>query len=279
MTTSNYIEVVVPCEESQKEIILAILDQEGFDSVMETETGLMAYIVEEDFDPAFIIILAEGQNLQKSNISWGKLENKNWNEEWEKNFDPTVVNDECLIRAPFHAPGDGKYPFELIILPKMSFGTGHHATTSLMIKHQINDLDFKNKKVLDAGCGTAILAIMAEKLGAREIVAYDIDDWCIENAPENVILNDAQKIMVRQGTIKSLALEKDFDVILANINKNVLLDEIHSYYEHLNNKGHLLMSGFYTEDIEDINMMAESLGFEKIATDSQDRWACLLYKK
>lgn len=279
MSRNSYIEVVIPCAEEQKELILAALDGAGYDSIMETEGGLNAYVLSEFFDEVHIGQLIEKFQLKEESVTWNEQEERNWNIEWENNFNPIVVDELCLIRAPFHNSGEGLYSYELIIQPKMSFGTGHHATTFLMIRNQISKIGHKNKKVMDAGCGTAILAVMAEKLGAEKVIAYDIDDWSIENAPENIELNSCHNIEILKGTIKELSLDRDFDIILANINKNVLLEEIPAYKGHLNSAGHLLLSGFYTEDIQDIDKVAAANGFNKINEDSRDRWACLLYKK
>lgn len=279
MSPNNYLEVVIPCDQSQRDLIIAVLDDAGYDSVMETDEGLNAYILSSRFDEKWISQLTGQFNLDKKNISWKELEEKNWNTEWENNFDPIVVDDLCIVRAPFHEPAGEKFKYELIIQPKMSFGTGHHATTYLMIKSQIRHMDHNAMKVLDAGCGTAILAVMAEKLGAQKIIAYDIDEWSVENAPENVELNDCRNVETLQGTIAQLSLDKNFDIILANINKNVLLEEISAYVGHLNENGKLLLSGFFKEDIADLDEKALNMGLTKIREDYKDGWACILYKK
>src|SRR5690606_20374736 len=183
-------------------------------------------------------------------FSFDKIEKQNWNEEWEKNYEPIIVDDKCLIRASFHNL-DKKYPYEIIITPKMSFGTGHHQTTYLMIKSQL-DIDHEGKRVLDAGCGTAILSIMASKRGAKEVEAFDIDEWSITNGNENCEVNSCTNIRLQQGTITEVEIHGEFDVVLANINKNVLLDEIKIYQQYLNKDGLLLLSGFFTTDIDDL---------------------------
>lgn len=279
MSLNQYIELLLPCSEEQKEILIAELDMEGYESIMETDEGLNSYISKEAFRENFITDISERYSLDQERISWVLVEEKNWNIEWEKNFEPVAVDDLCYIRAPFHPSGQAGFKHELVVLPRMSFGTGHHATTYLMIKNQVLHIDHKDKKVLDAGCGTAILAVMAEKLGAASIVAYDNNEWSVENAPENVTLNNCQRISILNGTIDSLSLDKNFDVILANINRNVLLEEIPAYVEHLSENGLLLLSGFFKEDEEEIAAIAERSGLKHQNKDNKDRWSSILYKK
>ena len=202
---------------------------------------------------------------------------RNWNEEWEKNYDPIVVEDKIYVRATFHKE-DNSFPYEIIINPRMSFGTGHHATTWLMLKNQMR-VDHKGKTVLDAGTGTAILAIMAEKLGAREVIAYDNNSWSIENAPENVSLNHCRNIEIMEGTIGSLRLGRRFDLILANINKNVLLSETGQYADHLVDGGKLILSGFYEQDDQSIIDCAASSGLELIHSGHRNDWSSLVFVK
>ncbi|MGK7391932.1 MAG: 50S ribosomal protein L11 methyltransferase [Candidatus Cyclobacteriaceae bacterium M2_1C_046] len=279
MSLNQYVELILPCTEEQKEILIAELDMEGYESVMETDEGLHGYIQKDLFDKSFVEDISSRYNIEKEKITWELVEEKNWNIEWEKNFEPVAVDDLCYIRAPFHPAKSDQYKYELIILPRMSFGTGHHATTYLMVKNQIINIDHKNKKVLDAGCGTAILAVMAEKLGASKVVAYDNNEWSVENAPENASLNNCKNIHILLGTIDSLEIDNDFDVILANINKNVLLEEIATYVDHLVTNGYLLVSGFFKEDEADIQEIAEEAGLTKETSAYKDRWASILFKK
>lgn len=279
MSLNQYIELVLSCTEEQKELLIAELDQAGYESIMETDEGLHGYILKDLFEPAFISNISTRYQLEKEHINYELVEEKNWNIEWEKNFEPVAIDDLCYIRAPFHPAQTDNFKHELIILPKMSFGTGHHATTYLMVKNQIEHIDHKNKKVLDAGCGTAILAVMAEKLGASEVVAYDNNEWSVENAPENVTLNNCNNVSILLGTIDSLAIDKDFDVILANINKNVLLEEIPVYAEHLKSEGFLLVSGFYKEDETDIQNIANKAGLNQVFSSYKDNWTSILFKK
>ena len=203
-----------------------------------------------------------------------RIEKQNWNEEWEKNYQPIIVDDRCMIRAHFHHP-DKKYPYEIIITPKMSFGTGHHQTTYLMVKNQM-EIDHKNKRVMDAGCGTAILSIMASKLGAREVEAFDIDDWSVVNGQENMEVNHCTNINLRQGKITAFDFGAPFDIILANINKNVLLEEMNLYVKQMKPGSLLLLSGFYEKDIPDLLAEAEKYSLKEIRRDNRETWAALL---
>jgi ribosomal protein L11 methyltransferase len=204
------------------------------------------------------------------------MEKINWNAEWEKNYDPIAVDDLVYVRASFH-PSQPGFKHEIVINPKMSFGTGHHATTFQMLRHQ-GTIDHQGKRVLDVGSGTGILAIMAHLLGASQIQAFDIDDWCVANGNENFELN-AVSASMWLGTIKEVNPIGPFDIILANINKNVLLDEMAFYSTLLVNQGYLLLSGFYKEDVNDIVEVANQTGLILIGQQSKDNWAALVFKK
>jgi ribosomal protein L11 methyltransferase len=206
-----------------------------------------------------------------------KVEKQNWNEEWEKNVDPIIVDDTVLVRAAFHQI-DRKFPIEIIITPKMSFGTGHHQTTHLMLSNQVK-IDHAGKRVMDAGCGTAILSIMAAKIGASSVDAFDIDEWSVINGRENAEVNGVSNIHIRQGTINDMNFTTPFDIVLANINKNVLLAEMHKYAKHLIPGGLLLISGFYTHDIDDLLVTAVTVGFSEITRSEKETWASLLLMK
>lgn len=228
------------------EILIAELGYAGFESFVEHEEGVTAYIQKDDWD-AFILEDIQILNTEEFNITFefNEIEQTNWNAEWEKNFKPIVVDDLVTVRAPFHDKPNTKY--DLIIEPKMSFGTGHHETTHMMIQHILRN-DFKDKSVLDMGCGTGVLAILAEKVGATKLDAIDIDNWCYLNSLENVERNDCQNISVYEGDVKLLK-GKRYDTIIANINRNILLADIPEYAKCLNTKGELYLSGFYEEDI------------------------------
>ncbi len=228
------------------EILIAELGYAGFESFVETEEGVTAYIQKDEWNSSILdgIYILKSDEF-KITYTFEEIEPTNWNEEWEKNFNPIIVDDLCSVRAPFHDKPDTKY--DLIIEPKMSFGTGHHETTHMMIQHILKN-DFTDKSVLDMGCGTGVLAILAEKVGANKLDAIDIDNWCYLNSLENVERNDCHNISVYEGDV-SLLKNKQYDVIIANINRNILLQDIEAYSKCLNKNGMLFLSGFYKEDI------------------------------
>jgi len=273
----DYLEFKINCLEEFREILIAELSLIGFDSFLETEEGIDAYMETDNFDrAAFDAVISKYQQAAQVSVQEGTLAKVNWNEEWEKNYDPIAVDDLVYVRASFH-PSQSSFKHEIVINPKMSFGTGHHATTFQMLRHQ-GQVDHLGKRVLDVGSGTGILAIMAHLLGANAVEAFDIDDWCVENGNENFELNQLN-IKMSLGTIREVNPKGKFDIILANINKNVLLDEMSIYVDLLASKGHLLLSGFYTTDIADLMETASPLGLELIAQQSKDNWAALIFQK
>ena len=228
------------------EILIAELGYAGFESFVETEEGVTAYIQKEEWNTSIL------DNIQILNsdefeitYTFEDIAQTNWNAEWEKNFNQIVVDDVCTVRAPFHEKPNTEY--DIVIEPKMSFGTGHHETTHMMIQHILKN-DFKNKSVLDMGCGTGVLAILAEKRGAKPIDAIDIDNWCYINSIENVERNNCSNITVYEGDA-SLLTGKKYDIIIANINRNILLKDMQTYASCLNKNGVLFLSGFYNNDI------------------------------
>jgi ribosomal protein L11 methyltransferase len=256
------------------EILVAELGDAGFESFVETEEGVSAYIQKEDWNEA---ILEDIQILNSSEFeiaySFSEIEQVNWNEEWEKNFNPITVDGLCTVRAPFHEKPNTK--FDIIIEPKMSFGTGHHETTHMMIQHLLKT-DFTNKSVLDMGCGTGVLAILAEKKGAKPIDAIDYDNWCYLNSLENVERNHCSHITVIEGDANALK-GKRYDVIIANINRNILLNDMHAYVSSLNKNGILFLSGFYNDDIPAIQSECEKhkLKFEEKL--ERNNWVALKF--
>jgi ribosomal protein L11 methyltransferase len=273
-----YHRLQVVCDPDFMEILMAEIAEAGFDTFMENEKGFEAYAEENKADQQLLDELkVKYKDVNPLLFHQDKVEKQNWNEEWEKNVDPIFVDEQCLIRAEFHKI-DKKYPYEIIITPKMSFGTGHHQTTYLMIKNQLK-FDHKNKRVMDAGCGTAILSIMASKLGAKEVEAFDIDEWSVPNGKENTEKNNCNNIRIRQGKISDMQFTGVFDIILANINKNVLLAEIQTYARFLPVKGQLLLSGFYTSDIDDLLKEAARYALTEVHRDERENWACLLLRK
>jgi ribosomal protein L11 methyltransferase len=260
--------------ETVREILIAELGELGFESFTETDKGVTAYIQKKDWNNN---LLNDVQILNSDDVKISfaieEIEQVNWNEEWEKNFEPITVNDLVSVRAPFHAEKD--LPYDIVIEPKMSFGTGHHETTHLMIQHLIG-LDLKDKTVLDMGCGTGILAIFAEMRGAKQLDAIDIDTWCYENSLENIERNQCVNIKVYEGDA-SLLGNKKYDVIIANINRNILLQDISVYAKNLEKNGVLLLSGFYTEDIPVIDKEASENGLKLQKTLERNNWAGLKY--
>lgn len=270
----DYIELLVRCDETFCDIIQAELAELGFEAFAEEERGFAAYAPVKTYNEAATDAILK-QYMMDAALEWEvkTLEKTNWNEEWEKNYPSIAVGEECLVRATFHAPRPD-VPYEIIITPKMSFGTGHHQTTRLMLQQQLK-LNHQGLRVLDVGCGTAILAIMAYKRGAAEVWACDIDEWCVENGQENCILNKCPDIQVRLGSLAESGISGTYDIILANINKNVLLDEMDLYCEFLQPDGHLLLSGFYEQDIPDLLALAHELGFEEVGRFTEGKWASL----
>jgi ribosomal protein L11 methyltransferase len=273
-----YTRLQVVCDPEFSEILMAEIAEVGFDTFMETEKGFEAYVEEKKFDADQLDQVKEKYKAVNPLLFfWDTIQKKNWNEEWEKNLEPIIVDDRCLIRAEFHKI-EKQYPYEIIITPKMSFGTGHHQTTHLMIKSQM-DMDHINKRVMDAGCGTAILSIMASKLKANEIEAFDIDEWSVINGKENIENNHCPNIQIHQGKIDDMKFKGKFDIVLANINKNVLLAEMKTYSSYLENNGQLLLSGFYTKDVNDLLEEARKHGLAEVNRDERESWAALLLKK
>jgi ribosomal protein L11 methyltransferase len=263
-------------KEPATEILIAELGNAGFESFVENENGLTAYIQKEDWNQNILndlFILNSNEFSIEYNLN--EVAQTNWNEEWEKNFSPIEVDDLVSIRAPFHKNPNLKY--DIVIEPKMSFGTGHHETTHMMIQHLLQ-LNLENKKVLDMGCGTGILAIFAEMKGAKPLDAIDIDTWCYENSVENVSRNNCNHISVFEGDA-SLLINKKYDVIIANINRNILLMDMQVYTNCLNTNGVLLLSGFYREDISIIDAEVSKYNLKLETFIERNNWVALKYNK
>lgn len=256
------------------EILIAELGYAGFESFVENEDGVTAYIQKDEWHSAILddVAILESDEFN-INFTFNDIDPINWNEEWEKNFNPIVVDDVCSVRAPFHEKPNTKY--DIIIEPKMSFGTGHHETTHMMIQHILKN-DFTNKSVLDMGCGTGVLAILTEMKGAKIVDAVDYDNWCYLNSLENVERNNCKNITVIEGDA-SVLKGKKYDVIIANINRNILLNDMEAYVACLNKNGILFISGFYNQDIPVIQDMCEKhlLKFEEKLERNQ--WVALKF--
>ncbi len=273
-----YSRLRVVCDLAFSEILMAEIAEAGFDTFMENAEGFEAFAEQSDFNDQRVQLIKEKYSgVTPLDFFYDRVEKKNWNEEWEKNYEPIIVEDEVIVRADFHKP-DKTFPYDIIITPKMSFGTGHHQTTYLMLKAQLR-LDHRNKLVMDAGTGTGILSVMAAKRGAKKVEAFDIDDWSVENGNENIGLNKCLNVTIRKGKISELTFDENFDIVLANINKNILLEEMHFYAAYLNPKGNLLLSGFYDYDVQDIMTEAQRYGLQQADLLTRDGWACLRLTK
>ena len=273
----NYLEFNFKIEPLQpwNEILMAELIQIGFDSFTEENDGILGYVQKDIFNETELkeIGLLNSDEV-KICYTFREMPNINWNEEWEKNFSPIYVEDKVLIRAEFHDSDPNFH--EIVIQPKMSFGTGHHPTTHLMVQQMI-EMDFKDKKVLDMGCGTSVLAIFAKQKGADEVMGIDIDEWSVENSAENAERNCVE-INIMQGDAESLGAE-NFDIILANINRNILVSDIPKYVKVLKKGGQLLLSGLCFFDVIDILQVCEEEGLTLKNKNEREEWVSLLLEK
>jgi ribosomal protein L11 methyltransferase len=255
------------------DILVAFLSEQDYDSFEETDNGLKAFIDSDHFSEVKLQKVLSDVDVS-IHYELEDLKQENWNAKWESNFKPVVIDKRCGIRASFHSPLDVEH--EVVITPKMSFGTGHHSTTFGMMKTMM-DLDFTDKTVLDMGCGTAVLAILASKLKANKITAIDIDEWAYTNSLENIQINQVKNISVLEGGSEHIT--DKFDIILANINRNVLLNDMHIYSDAMKMKGDILLSGFYTEDLPLITKMANQCGLSFISNSHHNNWVTAHFKK
>jgi len=232
-------------EDYQQDLLIADLADLGFDTFEDSENGFTAFVIKENFNEQELVSLLNGYSEDfKTEYSLEDVADENWNAEWEKNFTPLIIDDVCYVRATFHEP-QPSYPYEIVIDPKMAFGTGHHQTTTMVMQY-ILAADLKDKNILDMGCGTGILAILAAKLGAKNLLAIDYDDICYQSTIENAALNNVENLTALCGS-KEVIPNEQFDVIFANINRNILLDQIGRYAEVLKSEGKIFFSGFYLE--------------------------------
>ncbi|QKZ11586.1 50S ribosomal protein L11 methyltransferase [Spirosoma sp. KUDC1026] len=274
----NYIELRVQISPDYTDILMAELAELGFESFVETDEGLNAYIIESDFDASALQELVAKYEPQTAIVyEVSSLEKRNWNAEWERDYEPIEVADQVRVRASFHQP-EARFRYDIVINPKMSFGTGHHETTAMMMEQQLA-FDFAGKTVLDVGSGTGILAILAAKMGATSVVAFDIEEWAVENARENAELNDCPQVTVFQGTIADVDPVERYDIVLANINRNVLLEEIPIYTSLMPQTGKLVVSGFYEHDAPDIEQKAHESGLTTIKQLGKNQWTSLAFSK
>lgn len=270
------LEVSVSCPNSLREVIWAEMSFNGYESMLETENGFHAYLDEENFDQDFISYLKDKYSKKNDiEIKYDLIKKVNWNEEWEKNYDPVNIDNRILIRADFH-PSVESYEYEIVINPKMSFGTGHHDTTHLMMKVML-EIDLQGKSILDVGCGTGVLSILAKLRGASEVIGLDIDGWAVENSIENAERNGCSGIEFLEKELNQLTRNR-YDVILANINLNYHLETFSLYKDFLNPGGVLLMSGFFTENADLIKKEALSLKLSLISSYTLNQWSVLYFE-
>ena len=267
-----------PCNETVNDVVSALAGEIGFESFVEWENGVQAYIQQSLFDEEALKSMVSEFPLPDTKIEYTivEAEDKDWNEEWEKNFfQPIVIGDRCCIHSTFHKDTP-QTEYEILINPQMAFGTGHHETTSSIIS-ELLEADLQGKSVLDMGCGTSILAILASMRGAGPITAIDIDDWCVNNSRDNIALNGINNITVEWGDANLLKGREPFDVIIANINRNILLADMAQYAACMHSGSELYMSGFYVQDIPVIQEKAESLGMEFIHHREKNNWAAVKF--
>ncbi len=277
----NYIEIKVDITAKpafSNDIVVALLAEIGCESFTEENRIVSGFIQKELFSEQeyqnFLAQIAE--TIGKCETSYEELEQKNWNAEWESQFEPVVVGEDCIVRAPFHEkPQNIKY--DIVIEPKMSFGTGHHETTFLMLQQMLQE-DLVGKKSADCGCGTGVLGIMAEKLGASSVYAFDYDEWCYINTKENVEVNNCTKQTVEQGDM-SLLKDKNFDFVLANINRNILTSNMSLISRSMSENSRVLMSGFYEKDIPIVEKQALENGLKLVSYNTKNNWAVCVFLK
>lgn len=266
-----------PENEALRDMLTELLGNVGFDSFMDVDEGFTAYCAETEFDEkALNEILSMEQFADIQIVKKEIIPDQDWNATWESSYEPVVIDEICRIRAPFHNP-DSSYKYDLCIEPKMSFGTAHHETTAQIIRLMLKD-DFKSKDVLDMGSGTGVLAILAKKLGAATTVAIDNDEWAYRNALDNIKLNDENEIIVELGDANSLN-NRLFDIIIANINRNILLRDMREYVKCLKNNGKIFFSGFYESDLQMIKDEATRLSLTYVGHVKKNEWTAAVFVK
>lgn len=279
----KYIEVkfnTIPDTEVVKDVLSAVIGEIGFESFVYDDNGMTAYIQQKLFDENRLEQAISNFPIENVQIGYAvkEAEDKNWNKVWEENFfTPIVVGDRCVIHSTFHKDVP-EAQYDIIINPQMAFGTGHHETTSLILE-ELLDAELEGKSVLDMGCGTSILAILASMRGAGKLLAVDIDNWCVENSKDNFRLNNINNIEVVEGDASILSDKGPFDVVIANINRNILTADMHSYVERMNPGAIIYMSGFYIDDIPVIRKEAEKNGLFFVHHNEKNRWADVMFRK
>ena len=270
-----YIEVTIPVLDDRKEIITAELVNLDYEGVWEEGMSLKGYIPKSAFAHKLLYDTLAKYGMENS-FKYVEVEDQNWNEEWEKHYDPILVDDRVHVRSPFHEAVEG-IPYEVVIQPQMSFGTGHHETTQLMIEMMMT-VNFVDKTVLDMGTGTGVLAFLSNLLGATNVVGIDYDQNSVDNAKENVKYNPSANVSFLHGSYEAIP-SQTFDIVLSNITKNINMGLLPHLAKHTSIEGHLLLAGFLNFDLEEIDKATTDLGFELVRNISKGDWECLLYKR
>lgn len=279
----KYYEVIFetsPNTEIVKDVLSGVVADIGFESFVYNDNGMTAYIQQKTFSKEALDAVIADFPLENTTIRYEvkESEDKDWNKVWEDNFfTPIVIGDRCVIHSTFHKDVPSA-EYDIVINPQMAFGTGHHETTSLILEELLN-ADLTGKSVLDMGCGTSILAILASMRGASKLLAVDIDNWCVENSKDNLALNHITNVEVEEGDASLLKDRGPFDVVIANINRNILTADMHAYVERMNPGAVIYMSGFYVDDIPVIRAEAERNGLEFVHHNEKNRWADVMFRK
>lgn len=279
----KYYEVIFetsPNTEIVKDVLSGVVADIGFESFVYNDNGMTAYIQQKTFSKEALDAVIADFPLENTTIRYEvkESEDKDWNKVWEDNFfTPIVIGDRCVIHSTFHKDVPSA-EYDIVINPQMAFGTGHHETTSLILEELLN-ADLTGKSVLDMGCGTSILAILASMRGASKLLAVDIDNWCVENSKDNLALNHITNVEVEEGDASILKYRGPFDVVIANINRNILTADMHAYVERMNPGAVIYMSGFYVDDIPVIRAEAERNGLEFVHHNEKNRWADVMFRK
>jgi len=277
----DYIELsckIEPFTQVFADLLIAELGEIGYDSFTQELYDIKAYIPEEKFDIDAVqnLEIVREKQFGTVGLSFNKIETQNWNATWESNFEPVIAGKSCIIRAPFHHP-EKDFEYDIVIEPKMSFGTGHHQTTQLMLE-QIQQLDVAGKTVADCGCGTGVLGILAQQRGAKKIYAFDYDDWAYQNTLENAERNRCSNFVTECGTLELLQ-GKLFDIVIANINRNILIEGMSYIAGATKTLGSVLFSGLFTEDLPILEKSAHSFGLKLKSSDTKDNWICAVFTK
>ncbi|TAE87768.1 MAG: 50S ribosomal protein L11 methyltransferase [Bacteroidetes bacterium] len=272
----SYLEFVVACNDDTKDMLIAELAEIGYDGFVESDNGFSAFIPQALYQEQISNEVFSKYGITPENMPHSVIMPQNWNAQWEANYEPIIVANKILVCAPFHQL-DMAYEHALIIQPKNTFGTGHHETTQLVLELMLG-VSFADKMVFDFGCGTGVLGLMALKLGAKQIIGNDIDEWCVDNITENKSLNNLTDFEFRLGGLSQLKQEELFDAILANINKNILLESFKTLAKHAKPESVLLISGFYEKDLADIKYAAEFYRFDYITHLTKNEWCAVQFK-